>query len=131
LFGSHAQLESPSSLESLNAAYAMYASLLEAQPASPCAKAGITAAGNLLAARKLDDAGMKTEVSKLVVDAIKAYPAARIPTELLTGLSSSDVTGPLQPRVLLLEPGGLLQLHRRARAGAERAGRGLEAWSSE
>jgi tetratricopeptide (TPR) repeat protein len=88
------QLETSSS-ESLSATYAMYASLLEAQPASPCAKAGITAAGNLLAARKLHDAGMQTEVPKLVVDAIKAYPAARIPPELLTGLSSSDVVAKL------------------------------------
>lgn len=38
---------------------------------------------------------MQTEVPKLVVDAIKAYPAARIPTELLTGLSSSDVVAKL------------------------------------
>jgi len=87
------QLESASG--SLTVAYALYANLLEANTASPCAKAGITAAGNLLAARKLQAAGLETEVPKLVIEAVKAYPAARIPSELLSGLNSSDVVAKL------------------------------------
>jgi len=69
----------------------MYASLLEGDHESPCAKAGLTAAGNILAAQRLQAAGLYTNIPKLISDAIAAYPNVQIPQVLLDGFAGADV----------------------------------------
>src|SRR5439155_12730666 len=85
------QLESSQSTESFQAAYAMYSKVLEGDHESPCAKAGLTAAGNILAAQRLQAAGLYTNIPKLISDAIAAYPNVQIPQVLLDGFAGADV----------------------------------------
>jgi len=84
-------LESSESTKSLEAAYAAYSKLLEADHESPCAKAGLTAAGNILAAQRLQAAGLYTNIPKLISDAIAAYPSVQVPQVLLDGFAGADV----------------------------------------
>jgi hypothetical protein len=81
-------LQAATDQAALQAADSAYVQLLDSDPNLTCAAAGHHAAADLVAALALQEAGRKSDVPGLVVDAVKARPQTAIPTALKALLPS-------------------------------------------